>query len=43
VLAEMKVYQVLGDCCRRGPGIDEVFSAVATLHNLREEPAVMVG
>ena len=28
---------------RRGPGIDEVVSAVATLHNLRKEPAVMVG
>jgi hypothetical protein len=40
VLAEMKVYQVLRDCRRRGPGTDEVVSAVVTLHNLRKESAV---
>jgi hypothetical protein len=43
VLAEMKVYQVQRDCRRRGPGIDEVVSAVAVLHNLRREPAVIIG
>lgn len=43
VLAEMKVYQVLRDCRRRGPGIDEVVSAVAVLHNLRKQsPAMMM-
>jgi hypothetical protein len=42
VLAAIKVYQVMRDCCRRGPGIDEVVSAVAVLHNLRKEPAAMI-
>ena len=43
VLAEMKVYPVLRDCRRRGPGTNEVVWAVATLHSLRKESVVMVG
>ena len=35
VIAQLKVWQTLRDCRRRGPGIDQVTRAVAYLHNLR--------
>jgi DDE family transposase/DDE superfamily endonuclease len=36
-LARLKDWQVLRQCRRRGPGIDQAVAGVATLHNLRLE------
>lgn len=41
VIAELKVWQVLRRCRRKGPGIDQVTRAVAALYNLRIDTAAI--